>query len=287
MTLYVNGEEVPAAMIEQEMERLRPQYEQTFAQEPPEDREKQLREWSRENVLERVLLRQAALRDGEPVPPQAVEEAYQRMVEQSGGREQFLKRFDMSEDKESGIRGDIERDMRFERFLEKIAAAVPEPAEEEVRRHYEENMDRFTVPEMVRASHVVKHTPEGSDLGKIQEEMRKVLKKLRNNAYFADMVSQHSDCPDNDGDLGFFPRGHMVQEFEDVVFGLEVGEMSEVFRTPLGFHIAKVTDRRSAAPRPYDKIRDMVARQLVQERHNEAIERFVDKEKATAKIEER
>jgi len=287
MTLYVNGEEVPAAMIEQEMERLRPQYEEAFAQEPPEEREKQLREWSRENVVERVLLRQAALRDGEPLPPRAVEEAYQRMVEQSGGREQFLKRFDMNEDRESGIRGDIERDMRFERFLGKITGTVPEPTEEEVRRHYEENLDRFTVPEMVRASHIVKHTPEGSDPGKIQEEMRKVLKKLRNNAYFADMVSQHSDCPDNDGDLGFFPRGHMVQEFEDVVFGLEVGKMSEVFRTPLGFHIAKVTDRRSAAPRPYDKIRDIVAGQLVQERQNEAIERFVDKEKATARIEDR
>ena len=287
MTLYVNDEEVPAAPIEQEMERLRPQYEQTFAGQPPEEREKQLREWSRENVIERVLLRQAALRDEEPVPSEAVEEAYGKMVERCGGKESFLQRLDMSEDKESQIRLDIERDMRFERFLEKITSAVAEPGEEEVRRHYEDNLDRFTVPEMVRASHIVKHTPEGCDPEKIQEEMRKVLKKLRNNAYFADMVAQHSDCPDNDGDLGFFPRGQMVQEFEDVAFGLNVGEMSGVFRSPLGFHIAKVTDRRSAAPRPYDRIRDLVARQLLQERQNEAIENFVDKEKTAAKIEER
>ncbi len=45
---------------------------------------------------------------------------------------------------------------------------------------------------------------------------------------------EYSDCPDNAGDLGYFPRGQMVQAFEDVAFSMEAGQVSEVFQSEIG-----------------------------------------------------
>ncbi|MHC4855780.1 MAG: hypothetical protein ACYS72_05190, partial [Planctomycetota bacterium] len=60
MTLYVNGEQVEHALVDDEIQRLRPSYEHAFADVDEDARERQLVEWSRENVIEAVLFRQEA-----------------------------------------------------------------------------------------------------------------------------------------------------------------------------------------------------------------------------------
>ena len=62
MRLTVNGEKIEDAAVQQEYERLKPDYEKAFAQQSPEEQKVQLLDWSRENVIERVLLRMDAHR---------------------------------------------------------------------------------------------------------------------------------------------------------------------------------------------------------------------------------
>jgi hypothetical protein len=69
MALVINGERIDDSEIQQEAERLRPRYEEVFAEKDPAEREAQLQEWSRDNVIERVLLRQEAKNAGAAIPP--------------------------------------------------------------------------------------------------------------------------------------------------------------------------------------------------------------------------
>ena len=109
----------------------------------------------------------------------------------------------------------------------------------------------------------------------------------RYGLYLAELAQQHSDCPENGGDLGYFARGQMVPEFEDVVFNLQTGEISNIFQTDFGFHIAKLTDRRGPSPRTLAEVRDSIAEELKQERQQKALEAFVDEKKTQVTIEER
>ncbi|GAG62614.1 unnamed protein product [marine sediment metagenome] len=68
MTLIVNGEKIEDSIIQQEAERLRPSYEQAFKDMDPKEREAQLLDWSRENVIERVLINQEAKKNDDPIP---------------------------------------------------------------------------------------------------------------------------------------------------------------------------------------------------------------------------
>ena len=69
MPLVINGETVDDAVIRAESSALRPRYEEMVQGQDPVEMEMQLREWSRENVIERVLLRQEAFKEQTPVPP--------------------------------------------------------------------------------------------------------------------------------------------------------------------------------------------------------------------------
>lgn len=61
---------------------------------------------------------------------------------------------------------------------------------------------------------------------------------------FAALARQHSDCPSGEegGDLGQFPRGAMVREFDEAAFGLQPGQVSDVVETPFGYHLIHRTE---------------------------------------------
>ena len=90
---------------------------------------------------------------------------------------------------------------------------------------------------MVRASHILVSS---------LEEANKVISELKNGKEFGELAREHSICPSGkqNGDLGFFSKGQMVKEFEDVAFSLEVGAVSVPVKTQFGYHIIKVTEKR-------------------------------------------
>jgi parvulin-like peptidyl-prolyl isomerase len=140
------------------------------------------------------------------------------------------------------------------------------------------------MPEQVHASHIVKHVSGPADALKANEEIQDIKQQIDDGVPFEELATAHSDCPDSAGDLGFFPRGQMVQEFEEIVFGLKPGEVSEVFATQFGYHIAKVHEKRPAGTASLHEVRDYIAKELTRIRSQKLIEEFVDKLKARAEI---
>jgi peptidyl-prolyl cis-trans isomerase C len=99
-----------------------------------------------------------------------------------------------------------------------------------------------------------------------------VLKEAKGGADFAQLARQHSKdgSARQGGDLGFFPRGKMVPPFDQAAFGLAAGEISGIVETQFGYHLIKVTDRRSAGTVAFEqvaaRIREFLAAQQKQDR---------------------
>ena len=110
--------------------------------------------------------------------------------------------------------------------------------------------------------------------------------ELADGASFEEIADRISDCPGQGGDLGWFPRGQMVEEFENVVFEMQPGDVSDIFLSQFGYHIAKVLERREPQPVPFEQVHDHLAKELLQQRQGEAVDAFVDKLKAAATIAE-
>jgi len=287
MPLIINGERVPDEEIAREAQSL----QRTFAQMPPEVREARgldaaqfesnLWDWSKENVIERVLLRQEAAKDPAPVPAQEIDAALEQIKKRHGGSEQFS----LSRD-ESEIRGDVETRLRLDRLIGKVTANIKAPKNKDVADFYRKHKSDFALPEQVRAAHIVKNVDDKSDEATAREAMRKVEEEIARGDAFEDVADRHSDCPGNGGDLGYFARGQMVDEFDEVVFNMEPGGLSGVFRTSFGFHIAKLHEKKPAHLRNLQQAAEEIKEELLRRKHTKAVEDFVDRLKAAAEVQE-
>ena len=276
MAVLVNGEKVDPAEVAQEIERLRPYYDQHVREANPDGGDEQLAEWAMENIIERMLLQQEAAGDAEPVPAEDIDAAFEQVRDSADGRDE----------NEKELRAEIERHVKLQRLLQRISDGAGKPTAEQMRKHYEDNQDQFSAPEQIRASHIVKHIDGMTDHETARKGIEDVKRRLDEGTPFEELAAEHSDCPDQAGDLGCFPRGQMVPEFEEVVFNMEPGQVSDVFLTAFGYHIAKVTDRQAEHVVPFEQVREHIAEELTDWMQKQAMEDFVDKLKAGASIEE-
>ncbi len=165
--------------------------------------------------------------------------------------------------------------------LDALAKDVTVP-EEELRKYYAENASRYTVAEERRASHIlVKGEPDKAAAKKKAEELLAQVRKAQGT--FADVARKNSDDPGSaqrGGDLDFFGRGMMTKPFEDAVFAMKPGEISNVVETDFGFHIISLTAVRGGDKKPFEQVRGEieaeVRKQLAQKKYAEAAELFTN-----------
>jgi len=284
MAFVVNGEKIEDSAVKQEVERLRPDYERVFADQTPEERETQLLDWSRENVIERILISQEAKNNGDKIPNEKIEETLAKLKEQYEDPKQLYKDFNAEDDEK--IKKDIETQMRVEQTLNKVCQNMAKPSKAAIRKYYEENKDQFRTPERIRVAHIVKHVNWQTDEESAYRTISEAHKELTDGAAFEMVVDKYTDCADNGGDLGFIMKGQMVEEFEDVVFNLGIGQTSDVFRTRFGYHIAKVYARQPEGVAILDDVRDRIVETLEEQMRGKAIDDFVDGLRSKATIEE-
>ena len=158
--------------------------------------------------------------------------------------------------------------VRPDQFKDKV-----KPDEQEIKLFYDDNLDMFTQSKEVRARHILfRLNPDASeeDEKKVREKALSVLERAQGGEDFSKLAKEFSEGPTNDrgGDLGYFPKGRMIKEFEDAAFNLEKGSISNLVRTAFGYHIIKVEDIRDERIKKLEEVRDQILDILIR---NESI----------------
>ncbi|MFN3454627.1 MAG: SurA N-terminal domain-containing protein [Pseudobdellovibrio sp.] len=158
-----------------------------------------------------------------------------------------------------------------------------------VKNYYETNKAEFESQEQVKASHILIRIDEQDPQSeaKAKAKAQEVLKRVQKEN-FGKVAAQVSDDPGSkakNGELGYFTRGKMVKEFEDTAFSLPVGKISELVKTPFGYHIIKVEDKKPATITSFDAAKHTIAKKLLSEEKYTAaaksIEEAASKDEAT------
>lgn len=157
------------------------------------------------------------------------------------------------------------------KFLKDNVAGTVVVTDEEVEDYYNANKDKYNTAEIMRVSHILLPT---------KEEAEAILAQLNDGAEFDALARAKSVDPtaQKGGDIGYFPKGQLIPEFEKTCAALEVGQTSGVVKTKLGYHIIKLTDRRPPQPRPLEQVRSNIQISLKtekkQQKFNELLERL-------------
>ena len=160
-------------------------------------------------------------------------------------------------------------------------------SEDDLRKSYEQNLKNYTQPEERRASHILikaEKSAPAADRQAAKAKAEKLLAEVRKNpGQFAELARKNSEDPGsaaNGGDLEFFGRGNMTKPFEDAVFALKKGQISDVVESDFGYHIIEVTDLRGGQAQPFEAVRaqieDDARKQLAQRLYADSADKFTN-----------
>jgi peptidyl-prolyl cis-trans isomerase D len=161
--------------------------------------------------------------------------------------------------------------------LEDIAAGI-EVSEEDVRAAYEAERARFETTEERKARHILIAMADEQEAPARAAADAAVarLKAGEDFAALATELSADAGSKGQGGDLGWIGRGALTGPFEDALFALAVGEISEPVRTEQGFHIIRLDELRSGEQQPFEAVREELAAELRTRRAEDSFFERVD-----------
>ncbi len=151
--------------------------------------------------------------------------------------------------------------------------------DDEAKKFYAENAEKFQGDEQRRASHIlisfgVSATPQAKEQAK--KKAQEVLAEVKKSpAKFGELAKKYSQDPgsaERDGDLGQFGRGAMVKPFEDAVFSMKPGEVSELVESEFGYHIIKLTEITGAS-QTFESVKPQIRAELL---YQKALAKFTE-----------
>lgn len=163
-------------------------------------------------------------------------------------------------------------------YLKKQVETESKISDEELKKFYDQNIDKFKTGEQVRASHI---------LVKSEQEAQAVLDQLKKGVAFEELAKTKSadSSAAKGGDLGWFGKGNMVPVFEKAAFGLKEGQLSSIVKSDFGFHIIKLTGKRPAGTRPFDEVKEQIKSALMPQKQQQVFMKLKEDLKKDAKIE--
>ncbi|WP_455200228.1 peptidylprolyl isomerase [Kaarinaea lacus] len=176
------------------------------------------------------------------------------------------------------------------KYLDQLGMAANEINDEAIHDFYVNNPDKFHMPDMAHARHILLKTSSamsGTEKQAVRVKLEDIQQRLKKGEEFAELAKQFSEdsSASRGGDLGYFPKGVMVGPFEDTVFALKAGEMSDIVETQFGFHIVEVLEQRPAGAVPELQAKDQIRAYLLQQSKRNVVNEEIQRLRAQSKIE--
>ncbi len=171
----------------------------------------------------------------------------------------------------------LRRELLLRAVLQEEIGAKVKVEEKEVQEYFTTHQEEFS-GDQVRARHI---------LVKTEEEAKQVLERVTKQEPFEELakaLSKDTATAAKGGDLDYFRREQMVPDFAKAAFALKPGEVSGVVKSPFGYHIIKLMDRKKGQPLTFEQVKDQLQRRLLDERQNQRFQEWVKGLEGAAKI---
>lgn len=187
------------------------------------------------------------------------------------------------------LKSEVRRNLTIRDYVESKVVNGVKVSEADAQKYYNDNKDKFKTPEMVRARHIILMLDSKADdktKAETRKKMEEIQAKLKGGAKFEKLAEEYSQdgTKAKGGDLGFFPKGAMVKEFEDAVFNMKPGEVSGIVTTQFGLHLIKFEEKKPAGTSQFSEVKDMVVKGLESDAKREKVAKTIDDLKKKAKI---
>src|SRR3989338_2621038 len=274
----VNDQKVTAADFQKTMDLQQWKYGSEVGFTP--ERFETFKKQAMDTLLRETLLLQEAVRRGIEVSQAEVDQAVEKMRKHYPKEGDFEKLLELKGLNSDDLEESRKRELTVKKLMEVVAAEELNIANEDLKKYYNAHLAEFRHGEKVHARQMVTDSKEKAD---------SLKKMLEDKTTFEEVAGQYSLSPDrkNGGDLGWFEKGIMPEEFDRICFRLKTGEISEVVKTPYGYHVFQVLERSPAGLTPFDAVEGEIRKKMTAERGSEVFQQWYQQLQTAATIEVR
>lgn len=233
------------------------------------------------------------------------------IIDKVGSKEKFNEILKQNGISSAQFKKDLQEEVKIKKLVDTLAMVSVSDAD--VKKYYNENVEKFKYPDKVKASHIlISANPDElkelivsdsenkklseeeinvkikSELATKKEKAQKLHDLLKQDpTQFAKIARENSDdtvSAKQGGDLGYFSAQEMVEPFSKAAFNQAPNTIGEIVATPYGYHIILVTDRIKAGVEPLEKVQPEIKMYLENQERVKILQNFVDNIKSQANI---
>ncbi|WP_433766578.1 peptidylprolyl isomerase [Pseudomonas putida] len=240
---------------------------------------KNLRKAALDALIDKELLWQEAQKRGVQISDATVQSQVDQTRQAMGGPQVFARRLEDAGFDEATYIDYTRRELAAQQVYAELNQAQIEksgtPDEKEVRAFFEEHRGEMNQPEQVQVRHILIKVPQGAEASTeaaARLRLETIRKKIGQGTDFASVARETSEdvSASQGGELGYFPRGRMMPEFEAAAFALAPGAISEPVRTAVGWHLIYLENRMEASDVTQEQGLDMVRAYLARQKQVQA-----------------
>lgn len=233
------------------------------------------------------------------------------IIDQIGSKEKFNEVLRQNGIKSTQFKEDIEKEIQIRKLIDDVKKVSI--SDNEAEKFYKANINSFKHPERVKASHILVAANKDeiralimadvsnqnltstqidekvrADLATKYDKAKKLLNEVKiDPTKFAQVAKENSDDPGSaqrGGDLGYFTREQMVEEFSKAAFSTKPSMISDIVVSPFGYHIIMVTDRQEAGTESFEKAKATIKSFLEQQEKINVLQKHIEKLRNEADI---
>jgi parvulin-like peptidyl-prolyl isomerase len=236
-------------------------------------------------MIDQALMAQESQRRDYKIDPEELKLGMKKWISENGGKKAFSKGKHPVIKTQEDLEKEIINQIQFNRLLEEISDCDA-VTEDEAKKYYDARPDLFESEVLLTASHILKMAKTEDEQGIAEAKIIDLRKRVLDGEDFVELVRAESDDAQNDGHLGTFGKGRMVEPFEKAVFELKPEEISDPVQTQFGWHLIKLHDRKEPEITPFEEVKDKISEYLGERRKDSVFDEFLDQLKKNAEITE-
>jgi len=279
VAIKVNGQVIKVSDLNAQLDQLKKQYPTMFTGADAEGRLLDFKQRLAENMINQVLIEQAAKQKGISVSDSDVQKQIDQLKSGFKDQTQFdsaLKSAGMTIDQ---LTSQIKNQLITQKLVESLAANQ-NVTQAEIQAYYDKNKAQFQQKAAKRASHILFSAQDKATAQKVLNDIK------AGTITFADAARKYSTdtaTASKGGDLGW-PTQAYVPEFQAALDKLAKGQMSGLVQSPYGWHIILVTDVRPASQQSLAEVKSQIEQIIIQQNRSDAYQQFLNDLRKTADI---
>jgi peptidylprolyl isomerase/peptidyl-prolyl cis-trans isomerase C len=188
------------------------------------------------------------------------------------GAEEFAQDLQRSGLAEAELEAAVQRDLRVEAVLEKVASDAAPVSAVEAEIYYRLHPQSFDRPPTRRLRHILITSDNAVEKGRARSQLEALRRALKDAEQFGAAARLHSHCPSalEGGQLGIVKRQQLYPKLDAAAFALSAGQISRVVESPIGLHIVRCDEILPSGMLPFSAVREKIVEHLSDQRRRQA-----------------